>query len=185
MDQRNEELLDAITAALPPLLSALKALDHAARHLHPPNIPALGAAVEPLAQPLRDGLAQFEAVDFPEHLRLFKAQVLRAGECACRAFDGLRDAAAADGPMAAYRALGQRTRAVEALYPIAAPLPPLNRFFVSKPSARKTTPCSPSSPPQTRRAATSASSMPTTPRTSAGDSPCTCPSTTPPTASIR
>ena len=130
MDQRNEELLDAITAALPPLLSALKALDHAARHLHPPNIPALGAAVEPLAQPLRDGLAQFEAVDFPEHLRLFKAQVLRAGECACRALDGLRDAAAADGPMAAYRALGQRTRAVEALYPIAAPLPPLNRFFV-------------------------------------------------------
>ena len=131
MEQRNEELLDAITAALPPLLTALKALDYAARHLHPPNIPELAATVAPMAQPLRDGLAQFEAVEFPEHLGPFKAQVLRAGECAGRALDGLREAAAStDGPMGAYRALGQRTRAVEALYPIAATLPPLNRFFV-------------------------------------------------------
>ena len=126
-----DALLDAITKALPPLLTALHALDYAARHLHPPNLAALAEAVAPTAQPLRDGLAQFDAVDFPPHLGAFKAQVLCAGECAVRALDGLEAAAeSGNDAMTAYRALGQRTRAVEALYPIAATLPPLSRFFV-------------------------------------------------------
>lgn len=126
-----DELLDAISGALPPMLTALHGLDHAGRHLHPPNLAALAQAVAPTAQPLREGLERFDATAFPEHLAAFKAQVLQAGEHTCSALDGLAAAAKSpDGLMAAYRAIGRRTRAVEALYPIAATLPPLSRFFV-------------------------------------------------------
>jgi phospholipase/carboxylesterase len=53
------------------------------------------------------------------------------------AFDGLRDAPQSEaGLMAAYRALGQVTRAQEALYPLAAGLPPINRYFLDPASGR-------------------------------------------------
>ena len=131
MTATNEELLEAISGALPPMLDALRALDYVGRHLHPPNIAALGEAVADALAPVREGLAQFEAVEFPDHLAPFKMQVQRCGEHICRAFEGLEAAAgAADGAMGAYRAMGQRTRAVEALYPVAAMLPPVSRFFV-------------------------------------------------------
>ncbi len=131
MTVRNEELLEAISAVLPPMLQALRALDYLGRHLHPPDLPALVGAVMDSHAPVREGLAQFEAVEFPNHLADFQAHVQRSAEHICRAFDGLQSAAEApDGRMAAYRAIGQRTRAVEALYPVAAMLPPVSRFFV-------------------------------------------------------
>jgi len=126
-----DDLLDAISAVLPPMLNALEALAHVGRHLHPPDLPALSDSVAPVAAPVADGLARFREPPFPAHLAPFKAQVARAGESVCRAFEDLA-AAAADptGAMRAYRAMGGHTRAVEALYPIAAMLPPVSRFFV-------------------------------------------------------
>ena len=53
------------------------------------------------------------------------------------AFDGLRAAPQSEaGLMAAYRALGQVPRAQEALYPLAAGLPPINRYFLDPTSGR-------------------------------------------------
>ena len=128
----DDELLDAISGALPPILQALDVLAYVGRHLHPPNLAALNDAVSGRVEPVRAGLEPFRHTDFPDHFGGFKDCVLRAGEHVIEAFDGL--AAAAEDPngaMRGYRAMRQQTRAIEALYPVADMLPPVSRFFVS------------------------------------------------------
>ena len=44
MTEATEPLLDATTALLPPLLTALETLEQAGRHLYPSNIPTLAEA---------------------------------------------------------------------------------------------------------------------------------------------
>ena len=129
----NDDLLDAISSVLPPTLNALDVLGEVGRHLHPPNLGALNDAVAARVEPVREGLAQFRETEFPDHLGAFKDCVARAADHVVAAFEGL--AAAADdpnGPMRAYRAMREQTRAVEALYPVANMLPPVSRFFVSR-----------------------------------------------------
>ncbi len=118
---------------LPPVLNALEALAYVGRHLHPPNLPSLAGAVADNAEPVRTGLAQFKAADFPESFANFKDCVIRTAEHVLSAHERL-DAAAGgmNGAMGGYRAMGEYTRAVQALYPVAAMLPPVSRFFVSK-----------------------------------------------------
>ena len=136
MNDDNEQLLDAISGILPPVMTALDALAWVGRHLHPPNLAALADAVADAGDPVQTGLARFRDTAFPEHLEPFKDHVVRAAEHVCRAYEGL--AAAADDPngaLQAYRAMGQQTRALHALYPVAAMLPPVSRFFL-EPSLR-------------------------------------------------
>ena len=129
----NDELLNAISSALPPVLNALDALAEVGRRLHPPDLAALYGAVSAQEQPLRDGLARFRETEFPAHLAGFKDCVQTAGDHVIEAFEGLAAAAGdANGAMRAYRALRGQTRAVEALYPVANMLPPVSRFFVSR-----------------------------------------------------
>jgi phospholipase/carboxylesterase len=126
-----DALLDAITALMPPLLGALDALRHAGRYLHPPTLADLAAAIAPAEAPLAAALHAFEAQDWPAGLADFRAAVAAA---AGHALKGIRDFAAAPQSrqrlMAAYRASGQGWRAQEALYPVAAMLPPVSRYFV-------------------------------------------------------
>ena len=129
----NDELLDAISSVLPPTLNALDVLGEVARHLHPPNLGALNDAVAERVEPVREGLARFRETEFPDHLGGFKDCVARAAEHVVAAFEGLASAADdPEGPMRAYRAMREQTRAVEALYPVANMLPPVTRFFVSR-----------------------------------------------------
>lgn len=131
MDAENEPLLDAISGILPPVLTALEALAWVGRHLHPPNLAALVDAVADAAQPVEPELERFRDTSFPERLGVFKDRMLRAGDHVCRAFEGL-SASAGDpnGVVQAYRALRHHTHALYALYPIAAMLPPVSRFFL-------------------------------------------------------
>ena len=131
MADDNEQLLDAISGILPPMMTALDSLSWVGRHLHPPNLAALADAVADAADPVQTGLTRFRDTSFPDHLEAFKDHVVRAAEHVCRAVEGLT--AAADDPngaMQAYRAMGQQTRALYALYPVAAMLPPVSRFFL-------------------------------------------------------
>ena len=131
MTEDSEQLLDAISGVLPPLMSGLDALAWVGRHLHPPNLPALAGAVADARQPIDEGLERFRGTVFPEDLAPFKDHVLRAGDHACRALEGLSSAVGdPNGALQAYRALGHQARALEALYPIAAMLPPVSRFFL-------------------------------------------------------
>src|SRR5262245_4062120 len=116
MADDSDALLDATTALVPPLLTALDALAFAGRHLHPPHLPRLAEALERFAPPLRDGRERFAAIAWPEDLQFFQTQLLSAGDAALRALDGVRESAGdPNGVMRAYRAMRQTTLAVEAL----------------------------------------------------------------------
>ncbi len=127
-----DELLNATTALVPPLLVALDGLAFVGRHLHPPELPQLVGAVEGLEAPLRAGREGFDAVEWPEHLRGFAKRVRAAADEALEAFEGLRSCLESANPaLGAYRAMSFATRATEALYPVAFMLPPVSRYFVS------------------------------------------------------
>jgi phospholipase/carboxylesterase len=106
------------------LMDTLDALGFIARHMHPPRLEALVATLGDRDITLREALV--EAV-WPEPLR---DHVERATEATLRACDGLREAVgSADGLRQTYRALRQVSRGLEALYPLTAMLPTVNRWF--------------------------------------------------------
>ena len=127
-----DQLLEATTALVPPLLTALELMQHAGRHMHPPNLPALMEQIEPHREPLKAGLELFRSIDWPEHLKGFEAHAEKAGSLAMQAFNEFLSAPNQSNPtMAAYRAMGYNTKATEALYPVALMLPPVSRFFLN------------------------------------------------------
>jgi len=122
-----DRVLDDITVLLPPLLQSLDALAFIARHLHPPQLPEVVAAVGEPDQALRAERARLEG--WPEALTDVRSALETASEAAIAAFDALRGAAA-DDPRSAFQGLRGLGRAQEALYPLAAGLPPVSRFFL-------------------------------------------------------
>ncbi len=133
MPQDTDVLADAITALAPPLLTALDALAHVGRRLHPPDVPALVEEAQQWRQPLLAGREAFMAVQWPARLSRFAAHCRDASGHALLAFDALRVAVGSAQPaMGAYRALSNVVRANEALYPVSLMLPPVSRYFVHK-----------------------------------------------------
>jgi phospholipase/carboxylesterase len=127
----DDAVLEATATLLPALLSTLEALAWVGRRLHPPDLPGLAASMAAFGEPLAAARSDFRAVAWPDSLIDFRDAVLASAEAALGAVEGF-GASARDpnGTLRAYRALRQSTRAVEALYPLTAGLPPVNRFFV-------------------------------------------------------
>jgi phospholipase/carboxylesterase len=117
------------------LLALLETLEAIARRLHPPVVASLAALMHDEDAALRAAQERFATVAWPEALHLFRDHADRASTCALRAADGLRAAASTGDLRAAYRALRQLPRALEALYPLAGALPAVSRFFL-EPSRR-------------------------------------------------
>ena len=125
----SEAVVDDIVAVLPPLLQSLEALSFIARHLNPPDfgrvMEAAGAPDEAL-QAVRARLA-----DWPEQFAHLRAPLETASAAALAAFEGLRAVQQGNGDLiAVFRALRHAPRAQEALYPLAANLPPVSAFFL-------------------------------------------------------
>jgi len=126
-----DELLEATTALILPLLHALDALNQAGRLMHPPALQEVVSAIAPYRDPLEEGRQVFTQVQWPEHLEAFTLHANMATTLALRAFDGFASAMdQAEPPMAAYRAMGLATQAYAAAYPLAVMLPPVNRFYL-------------------------------------------------------
>ena len=126
-----DELLEATTALILPLLHALDALNQAGRLMHPPSLQEVAEAIAHYRDPLEEGRQTFTQVQWPEHLEAFTLHANMATTLALRALDGFSAAAEqAEPPMAAYRAMGLATQAYAAAYPLAAMLPPMNRFYL-------------------------------------------------------
>ncbi|MEM7216922.1 MAG: phospholipase [Pseudomonadota bacterium] len=133
MANNTTNLLEAITALLAPVLNALDGLQFAGRHLHPPVIATLGENLDRFREPLREAHDTFKTIDWPPHLQDFAERMDQAATATRAGLDGVVEAAFASNPvMNGYRAVGQGVRAREALYPLAAVLPPLSRFFVAE-----------------------------------------------------
>ncbi len=119
-------------ALVPPLLTALDALAHASRHLHPQNLEHLVAQIDAFATPLRQGADRFEEVTWPPHLERFRDHITGAAGEALGAVDAMSSCLEQANPvLAAYQAMGAATRAMERLYPVSFMLPPVSRFFLN------------------------------------------------------
>jgi len=125
----SEAVVDDIVAVLPPLLQSLEALGFIARHLNPPDFAAVmeaAGAPDQALQAERPRLAQWS-----EQFADLRAPLVTASDAALAAFAGLRAVQQGDGDLiAVFRALRHAPRAQEALYALAARLPPVSAFFV-------------------------------------------------------
>jgi phospholipase/carboxylesterase len=128
----SEAVVDDIVAVLPPLLQSLEALSFIARHLNPPDFGRVMEAAGTPDQALRAVRARL--IEWPEQFSDVRAALERASEAALAAFEGLRAVEGGDGDLVSvFRALRHAPRAQEALYPLAARLPPVSQFFVDPP----------------------------------------------------
>ena len=124
--------LSDLAATVPPLLRCLEALGFISRYLDPQDFPAIMDACGTPEAALGKALPRLEA--WPPDLADVKAALSTAGVEVLAAFQELRQTPEqADGLGAAFRALRHVPRAQEALYPLAAGLPPVNRFFLDPP----------------------------------------------------
>ena len=125
----SEAVVDDIVAVLPPLLQSLEALGFIERHLNPPAFDQVMKAAgtpDQALQAVRPRLA-----DWPEEFVHLRTPLASASDAAITAFEGLRAVQHGDGDLiAVFRALRLAPRALEALYPLAAKLPPVSEFFV-------------------------------------------------------
>jgi phospholipase/carboxylesterase len=125
----SEAVVDDIVAVLPPLLQSLEALGFIARHLNPPAFDQVMEAAGTPDQALQ--AVRPRPADWPEEFAHLRAPLQAASDAAITAFEGLRAVQHGHGDMiAVFRALRHAPRAQEALYPLAAKLPPVSEFFV-------------------------------------------------------
>ncbi len=128
----SEAVVDDIVAVLPPLLQSLEALGFIARRLNPPDFGAVMEAAGTPDQALQAVRARLNG--WPEEFAHLRAPLQAASDAALAAFDGLRAVQDGNGDLVAvFRALRHAPRAQEALYPLAAKLPPVSEFFVDPP----------------------------------------------------
>jgi len=128
----SEAVVDDIVAVLPPLLQSLEALSFIARHLNPPEFGRVMEAAGTPDQALQAVCARLS--DWPEEFAHLRAPLQTASAAALSAFEGLRDVQNGNGDLiAVFRALRHVPRAQEALYPLAAKLPPVSNFFLDPP----------------------------------------------------
>jgi phospholipase/carboxylesterase len=125
----SEAVVDDIVAVLPPLLQSLEALVYIARHLDPPQF---GSVMEAAGTPDQDLQAvRSRLVDWPEQFAHLQTPLAVASDAALAAFAGLRAVQHGNGDLiAVFRALRHAPHAQEALYPLAAKLPPVSSFFI-------------------------------------------------------
>src|ERR1700736_5433993 len=125
----SEAVVDDIVAVLPPLLQSLEALGFIARHLNPPDFDSVMEAAgtpDQALQAVRPRLA-----DWPEEFAGIRTALETASDGALAAFEGLRAVQHGNGDlMAVFRALRHFARSQEALYALAARLPPVSSFFI-------------------------------------------------------
>jgi phospholipase/carboxylesterase len=121
----HEREAEDLTRIVPPLLEALEALGFIARHMHPPAFAEVMAAVEGRDSALRAAFREIS--EWTAALADMRKSLVSACEHTLAAFDGLREAGDVRG---VFRAMGGTPRALEALYPFAAGLAPVSRFFL-------------------------------------------------------
>jgi phospholipase/carboxylesterase len=125
----SEAVVDDIVAVLPPLLQSLEALSFVARHLNPPDFDRVMQAAGMPDQALQS--VRERITGWPEEFSGIRIPLETASDAALAAFGGLRMVHSGHGDIGAvFKALRYAPRAQEALYPLAAKLPPVSNFFV-------------------------------------------------------
>ncbi len=118
--------VEVLVGVMSPLLQSLEALGFIARFLNPPDLESVIASVGRPDLALREALPRLQA--WPEELAGVRRALQTASEATITAFAHLVDPD--DSLPAVRRALRQMPIALEALYPLAAGLAPVSRFFL-------------------------------------------------------
>jgi phospholipase/carboxylesterase len=124
--------MEALAAVTVPLLQALETLGFVARNFHPPLFPALMKQIGTPDEVLRANVARLS--ELPERYAGVGAALETSAGHALQGFERLREADM-DDLRSVFRALRKLPAALEAVYPLAGILPPVNRFFL-EPEAR-------------------------------------------------
>lgn len=121
--------VEDLARLLPPLLKSLEALGFIVRHLYPPQ---LGEVLGSVGAPDAELRAAFTALSpWPDGLADVRGPLDEACRRILAGFEQLRAAVAEGGDMGqVYRATRALPRAEEALYPLAAGLVPISRYFL-------------------------------------------------------
>ena len=128
----DEPEAEPVLAVLDPLLRAFEMLAFVARHLHPPDFAELMSSIGTPDEDLKSARANQR----PERLSGIRGALDAASDAALAAFAGLRATLEGGGDIrGVYRALRLLPKGLEALYPLAGILSPVNRFFLD-PSLR-------------------------------------------------
>ena len=110
------------------LLRSLESLVFIGRRLNPPEIPAVMQAAGTPDDDLRAARPRLDG--WPQRLAPLREPLASAGDAALGAFEEMRSASDLRG---VFRALRRLPRAEEALYPLAAALEPVSRYFLDPP----------------------------------------------------
>ncbi len=129
----DEAVVDALQALLPRLITALQAVGHAQRHLHPTHLKALEEGLAPFRERLQRALDQFRATEWQGDLVPMKEPLERAAEHTLGALAGfLEDASGPQAIIQRFRALRRQIGAQEELYPLHPLLEPVSQFFLDR-----------------------------------------------------
>ena len=125
----NESEADALSHLVPPLLRAFEVLFFVSRHFHPPHLERLVAGIGTPDADLKEARERHR--ESVAKLGDVGAALDAAADAALRAFAGLREVADGGGDIrSAFRAMRFVPIGLEALYPLASGLAPVNRFFL-------------------------------------------------------
>lgn len=128
-----DDYQDALSATGVATLTALGALEAAARYLHPPEIPQLRRALAPHFAELERSLAAYGNASPPPQLAAFHARFGEGAELTRRSLEMfLAPAGPHEAIMKMLASLRTFCRALEALYGLHR-FPPLSRYFVEAP----------------------------------------------------
>ena len=125
----DQDETDALANLVPPLLRALEILFFVSRHFHPPHLEQVLAGIGTPDAELGDVRVRYQ--ESLTRMGDLGAALDSAADAALRAFAGLREVADSGGDIrGAFGALRFVPKGLEALYPLACILPPVNRFFL-------------------------------------------------------
>jgi phospholipase/carboxylesterase len=114
----------------PALLTGLRALEYAMRHLHPPGFGPLRARLVEPCDALDASLRSMEALELTGGFESFRADLVAAAACARDALVGLaHPPSAAEALSSALRSMHRHARSQALLYPLRHALPPVSAFF--------------------------------------------------------
>ena len=133
MSDQNDLHPDALSAALQPMLTALDVLAFISRHMNPPDLPDIIAALGFADTPVHDAIAALRNHARPEQIQPVIERINTAGGAIGDAFVELRKSRGRPNSlMEAYYALRHAIRAQEVLYPLTSQFPLVSRHFLEE-----------------------------------------------------
>jgi phospholipase/carboxylesterase len=125
-----DRFTNAVAQIGPALLRSLAGLEHAERHLHPPEMARVREALGTLADELDEARAALRGAPPPPELADLAVALTAAGDHAYEALSRFVDPAGDVGRV--LQGMHFHHRAEAALYPLRRALPPVSRFFVEQ-----------------------------------------------------